>query len=255
MHGEATKHFLDADYYEKSVPLDTIPKFWKEAVEKYSLDTLQAYGTGPWNLQLVYSQLIKAFKEKNLNAIIKLSADIGHYAADLHVPLHATQNYNGQLTNQEGIHGLWETRLYELYSNTYDFFVGRSDYLPNVSEVIWERFSQSFAALDSVLRFEQMATQKFPDKFTLKANGKGTTKVYNEAFCAYYNALLSGMVERRARASVNLVGCLLYSAWVDAGQPDLSKLGLDDLEKDDAEETWLHKLIDKAKMIGRREEH
>ena len=32
------------------------------------------------------------------------------------------------------------------------------------------------------------------------------------------------MVERRLRAAIIAVGSIWYSAWVDAGQPDLSKL-------------------------------
>jgi hypothetical protein len=38
---------------------------------------------------------------------------LGHYIGDAHVPLHTTSNYNGQKTNQHGIHGLWESRIPE----------------------------------------------------------------------------------------------------------------------------------------------
>ena len=47
-------------------------------------------------------RLTRAFKEKNLTRILRLSADIGHYIADAHVPLHTTENYDGQLTDQHG---------------------------------------------------------------------------------------------------------------------------------------------------------
>ena len=39
-----------------------------------------------------------------------------------------------------------------------------------------------------------------------------------------YNQLLSGMVERRLRASIKMTGDIWYTAWVDAGQPDLKPL-------------------------------
>lgn len=52
----------------------------------------------------------------------KASADIGHYIADANVPLHTSENYNGQLTGQEGFHGFWETRLPELFIGSYSFF-------------------------------------------------------------------------------------------------------------------------------------
>ncbi len=250
---EACKHYLDADHYEKKVPLDTIPPRWKEALAKFSLDTLNTYGVGPWNLELIKYQLTKAFEAKNLHLILKLSADLGHYAADLHVPLHSTENYNGQLTNQEGIHGLWESRLYELNFENYDFLIGRAQYLNNVNEVIWQRFSQSYAALDSVLLFERLASERFPDKYVIQNKGYTTAKVYNEAFCNYYHQLLNGMVERRMRASIDLVGSLWFTAWVEAGQPILTDLK--ELPKEeDQEQTLIEKLVEKGKMIGRRED-
>lgn len=250
---EACKHYLDADHYEKSFPIDTIPYHWKDAVAKYGIDTLNAYGIVPWHLQVIKYQLTKAFETKNLYMILKLSADLGHYAADLHVPLHATQNYNGQLTNQEGIHGLWESRVYELFCKDYDFLTGRASYISDMNETIWQRFSQSFAALDSVLLFEKMASEKYPNKYVLQTKGQTNSKIYNETFCAYYHQLLNGMVERRARASIDLIGSLWFTAWVDAGQPNLDNLKEEPREEEE-EKSLFQSLIDKAKMIGRRED-
>jgi hypothetical protein len=59
-------------------------------------------------------RLTNAFREKDQARILKLSAEIGHYVADAHVPLHASTNHNGQLTGQEGIHAFWESRIPEL---------------------------------------------------------------------------------------------------------------------------------------------
>ena len=233
---EACKHYLDADHYEKITPIDTIPHAWKDDLDKYGKDTLNAYGIVPWQIELIKYQLTKAFESKNLYLIIKLSADLGHYAADLHVPLHSTQNYNGQLTGQEGIHSLWESRIFDLFYKDYDFAVGRAFYIENTNETIWNRFSQSFAALDSVIVFEKLATEKYPDKYVLQSLGRNTSKIYNETFCNYYNQLLNGMIERRARASAELVGSLWYTCWVDAGQPNLSNLKYETKEDEDEKE-------------------
>ena len=35
---------------------------------------------------------------------------------------------------------------------------------------------------------------------------------------------MNGMVERRLRTAILAVGSIWYTCWVDAGQPDLSKL-------------------------------
>ena len=74
-------------------------------------------------------RLTDAFKEKDQAKILKLSAEIGHYIADAHVPLHAHSNHNGQYTGQQGIHGFWESRIPELLAEKeWDFFIGKAAY-------------------------------------------------------------------------------------------------------------------------------
>jgi len=220
---EAPRHYLDADYYEQAVPLDTIPHYWKDAVEKFSEDTLKAYGIGPWHLERMIWRLQNAFGKKDKEYILKQSAEIGHYAADLCVPLHSTMNYNGQLTNQKGIHGFWESRLPELYAGNYDFYVGKAVYVEHINSLIWEVFEESFAARDSVLRFEKELSIDFPEekKYAFEEKGNGLVKVYSQEYSKAYDEKLAGMVERRMRRATYLVGCLWYTAWINAGSPDL----------------------------------
>src|SRR6266487_6310152 len=101
---EGMRHYIDIDYYGK-YPYDSLPRKWNDAVVKYSEDTLKANGIVPWWVQTIFARLTNAFKEKNQANILKLSAEIGHYIADAHVPLHTNSNHNGQYTNQQGIHG------------------------------------------------------------------------------------------------------------------------------------------------------
>jgi hypothetical protein len=91
-----------------------LPRGWNEAAAKYTEDTLVKYGIVPWWIQTMHRRLTAAFKEKDGAKILKLSADIGHYIGDAHVPLHASSNHNGQHTGQHGIHGFWESRVPEL---------------------------------------------------------------------------------------------------------------------------------------------
>src|SRR5690606_3261262 len=118
VEGEAEKHFIDLDIYGDSA-LWVLPKYWPEAIEKFSEDSLRENGIGPWSAYLTMLSLTRAFEQKNTAAILRLSADLGHYLGDLNVPLHTTENYNGQLTGQEGIHGFWESRVPELMATGY----------------------------------------------------------------------------------------------------------------------------------------
>ena len=222
---EACRHYIDLDHYGAH-PFDSIPKWWKQAVAKYSEDTLKAYGIVPWHIEKMTYRLTEAFKEENLDKILHLSADLGHYVADAHVPLHTTENYNGQLTGQRGIHGFWESRIPELKAEQYDYFTGRAKYIERPIDAAWQAVRESFAAKDSVLIFEADLNKRFSQdrKYAYETKGGTTVKVYSEEYTNEYDKLMNGMVERRMRASIVMVGSLWYTAWVDAGQPDLSRL-------------------------------
>lgn len=255
---EACRHYIDLDYYEKTVPIDTVPKYWKEAVAKYTEDTLNAYGIVPWYIHLMKIRLTEAFKEKDIDKILKLSADIGHYIGDAHVPLHSTMNYNGQMTNQHGIHGFWESRLPELFSNDYDFFVGRARYIKNVQLAAWAASEGSFAAMDSVLSFEITLNKSFGEdrKYAYEQRGQTQVKTYSKEYSKTYHDMLGDQVERRMRASIAMVGSIWYTAWVDAGQPDLTNLTAKPQKMNDEERKKLieeeQQMLQKQ-MIGRQE--
>jgi hypothetical protein len=254
---EAPRHFIDLDHFEVFAPVDTMPKYWNDAVAKYSEDTLKAYGIVPWHINTMRYRLTEAFKAKNTGDILKYSADIGHYIADAHVPLHASENYNGQLTGQNGIHGFWESRLPELFSNEYDFFVGRAYYANDILGLAWNATSGSFAAKDSVLDFERKLNATFPSdkKYTLEQKGQTQVKIYSKEYAKAYHDMLGDQVERRMRASVLAVGCVWYTCWVDAGQPDLNGMKVkavsdEERKKSISEE---HTLLEEKKMLGRDE--
>lgn len=253
--GEAPRHYIDIDHYveEGEDPFEVMPRKWKDAVEMYTEDTLQAYGIIPWHLDVMMGRLTRAFKEENLDRILRYSSDIGHYIGDSHVPLHTTENYNGQLTNQKGIHGFWESRLPELVSNEYDFFVGRAIYIKDPLDYAWETVEQSFRSVDSVLTIERELTKEFASdkKYVYENRGQMLVQTYSEEFSMAYHERLNGMVERRMKRAVLSIGSFWYTAWVNAGQPDLSKLGSkisDDAQKQMEEE---NKLFGVGKIKGR----
>jgi len=226
--GEAQRHYIDIDHYAANGqdPFEAVPKRWTDAVAKFTEDTLQAYGIVPWHIQVMKFRLQKAFESKNIDLILKNATEIGHYIGDAHVPLHTTENYNGQLTGQRGIHGLWESRIVELNAEDYDYFVGKGKYIPNVLDFAWEAVKQSNAAVDSVLSMEKELTAEFPSdqKYTYETRGNVVIQTYSKAFCDEYQKRMNGMVERRMRQAIIAVGSIWYTAWVDAGQPDLAKL-------------------------------
>lgn len=225
VEGEAPRHFIDVDIYGDSAAWK-MPKYWKDAVAKYTEDTLQAYGIVPWHIEVMKHRLTRALHEGDVQRILLYSADIGHYIGDANVPLHTTENYNGQLTGQYGIHGFWESRLPELFSDDYDFFLGQASYVEDTQERAWEAVRAAHTALDSVLRFERELTERMGEdrKFAYETRGRVTVRTYSQEFSRAYHRVLGGQVERRMRAAVRMVGDIWYTCWVDAGQPDLNQL-------------------------------
>ena len=236
--GEGPKHYIDIDHYG-NYPYEELPRKWSEAVTKFSEDSLQVYGIVPWWVQVMLSKLTSAFKEKDQNKILKLSAEIGHYIADAHVPLHANSNHNGQFTNQQGIHGFWESRIPELLADKeWDFFIGKAEYIKDPGNFIWQRVLESAAAADTVLRFEKELTALFPadQKFAFENRNGVTIRQYSSAFTRAYNTRLKGMVERRMRQAIFAVASFWYTAWVNAGEPDLTKLSNKKFSPDELKE-------------------
>ena len=124
---EGPRHYIDIDQYG-TYPYPSLPRKWNDAVAKFGEDSLRQHGIVPWHVQTMLHRLTDAFKEKNYSLIMKYSAEIGHYISDAHVPLHASSNHNGQLTNQKGIHGFWESRVPELLAEKeFDFFIASRD--------------------------------------------------------------------------------------------------------------------------------
>ncbi|MBC7628160.1 MAG: S1/P1 Nuclease [Ferruginibacter sp.] len=255
---EGARHFIDIDHYG-IYPYTSLPRKWKEAIIKFGEDSLREYGIVPWHIQTMLSRLTNAFKEKNFSKIMKNSAELGHYIADSHVPLHANSNHNGQYTNQRGIHGFWESRVPELLAEKeFDFFIGKAAYIANPLEFAWARVLESAKAADSVLHVEKELTMQFDaDKKYAFENRNGVLiRQYSSAFTIAFNKKLEGMIERRMRQSIFAVASFWYTAWVNAGQPDLTALSKKQFSADDmkAFDELNTQWRSGSKMIGKHDE-
>ena len=252
---EAPRHFIDTDRYG-AAPFDSIPQKWKDAVEKYGDRVLYENGIVPWQIERTYYSLTAAFRARDSLRILKLSADLGHYVSDAHVPLHTTENYNGQLTGQIGIHGFWESRLPELFHKEYDFLVGRAQYIANPLKEAWTIVKKAQSYKDSVLLIEARLNKTFPSnqKFTYSERNGRVERQYSEAYARAYHDAMDGMVETQMRSSILKTGSYWYSAWIDAGQPNLRDLIKTEITAQERLETEKERQsYEKGKIIGRTE--
>ncbi len=220
---EDTKHFIDLEMFGPNAAND-MPLDWASAVRKYGVDSLKKYGWGPYNAMMQMEHLTAAFKSKNKDSILFYAADLGHYIGDLHVPLHTTVNYDGQMTGQKGLHGLWESYIPELTMNDYNLYAKHTAvYLKNPAEALWKDIRKANALLPDMFAKEAKLTTKFtPDtKYkTMMRYGK-EAKVYTKEFAEAYAIELGPTINGQLLASANLLSDFWYTAWVNAGKPDL----------------------------------
>jgi hypothetical protein len=226
---EAEQHFIDIDRYGK-YPFPELPRRFEDAVKKYTLDTVRANGVVPWRIAAFTDSLTHAFKMKNLDKILFFAANVGHYVADAHVPLHTTENYDGQLTGQKGLHARWESEIPERFMRhleTQNEPAPRAKYIANKTEESFKWVLESYLMVDSVLKCDLKAKEGLkPEeiyKVVIDKNGR-EREIYTPLYYERFKQALGDMVERRFEQAIERVASVWYSAWIDAGRPDLTEL-------------------------------
>lgn len=221
---EGPRHYLDAELYEATI--DSIPRRWNDALKRYGLQKLHKQGILPWQIHISYLRLVQAFQQQDSLRILKAAADLGHYIADAHVPLHTTENHNGQLSNQIGIHAFWESRIPELFADQYNFVVGKAHYVSAPLTESWSIVTHTHSLVDSTLRTEIQVGRQFPErrKYEFSKRKGKLLKQYSKGYSMAYSKCMNNMVEKQMTAAVLAIASFWYSAWVDAGQPDTNHL-------------------------------
>ncbi|TVR82689.1 MAG: hypothetical protein EA409_04595 [Saprospirales bacterium] len=235
---------LDLNYqrfFNQRVPRDFYRAPWSYSLDEWSeLDSLypdlnggcatifienhiSKYGIIPYYLPILQRNLTRAMKHGDKARILRHAADIGHYIGDAHVPLHTTVNYNGQLTGQEGIHAFWESRIPELFAEEFDLIVGRAEYIENKEEFFWDVVMDTHLKVDSVLTIEQYLRETYPEDAQICFDDRTFQTIQQPCreFALAYEREMNGMVERQMRKTIFAIGSAWYTAWVDAGQPEL----------------------------------
>lgn len=222
---EGGRHFMDMEFYFERYGQDTLKIFdiaFYQLQSKFQ-DTIFETGYAYWNILQKYDQLIEAFKTQNQSQIVKLSGEIGHYIGDIHVPLHTTENYNGQLTNQHGIHALWETSLLKNQWEDLISYVPQAQYYPNVDEIIQQTILSSHSYVKTVLESDANARTKLNGKIY-----KGETHSYNNLdvhpkYVQMVKNVQLPILKERMLGSIHLTASIWYSAWIEAGKPILNQ--------------------------------
>ncbi|MGC8594983.1 MAG: zinc dependent phospholipase C family protein [Candidatus Kryptoniota bacterium] len=218
---EGYYHYMDLDKYGR-YPFRNIPGDYNEAVKEFGYETVLKNGIVPWMVKWMTDSLTYAMEKKDVPLILRLSADLGHYVADMHVPFHSTENYDGQLTGNVGIHFRWESGIPEHFGANYNYRgIEGADYFKHPAQQAFEILTGSYELILPSLKADSLAKSGLIGDQLYKVERKEGKKVYiySNEYYERFNKNLDGMVEAQIRLAIHDVASYWYTAWVNAGKP------------------------------------
>jgi hypothetical protein len=215
---EDPNHFLDIDALGEPPPFAGVPRDFDAYVARYGKAGVEKLGRLPWQATEVYGRLVEAFKVMGRGTSYGaenaryLSAVMAHYVEDAHQPLHAAENYDGQLSGQRGIHSRFETELPLRYWSRMAHPAVRTRPIGDMKTFMFTTVVESNALVASVLAADKSAAARLaPD-----ANGRRT---YDDTYYAAMYRDLGSQLQKRLAETTNAVASVLVAAWTDAGKP------------------------------------
>ena len=234
---EGPRHYINLEAFGVST-MDSLPSNMQQLKARYSDSVLQIAGSLPWYILQMEDKLTKAFQGKRKTEIIFVAANLAHYIGDANMPLHTSLNHDGQLTNQKGVHAFFEGQLPELFGKEYNLNTGNAKYIDDLSKETWRMVQASFIKADTLLAVDRKLKETFPKEKIYKTDSKGNIiknkfndPVHSYAYAKKYHEALNGMVERQIREAIKETADFWYTAWANAGKPDLSDLDPGELTK------------------------
>jgi hypothetical protein len=209
---EPPRHFLDMDAYGP-YPFDGLPRDYDAAVAKWGKEMVQKNGLLPWRTAEVYDRLVRAFvDQKNgrsyaLENIKFFTSVVAHYVSDAHVPFHAITNYDGQLTNQHGVHVRFETELFARYRATLAVAPAKVVITASPRDFVFDTLIESARLAEVGLAADREAI--------------GSGDVYDAAYFDRFFAKIRPTLERRIGESIGAVAAIVARAWEEGGRPEL----------------------------------
>lgn len=206
---EEFKHYIDIDKYAEFVSLGRIPQTFDSVVSIYPYDTVIKFGVLPWATLNTFDSLRNCFQRHDFAKAKIFAADLGHYVADGHMPLHITANYNGQFTGAYGIHSRYESTMIGAYISQITYTGDSISKINDVNQYIFNYLYTNYSYCNSVLLADTYAK-------TL-AGGSTTSSTYKAELWNQSKVFTVDLFKRASHALAELI----YTAWIEAGSPSL----------------------------------
>jgi hypothetical protein len=215
---ESMRHYIDIDNYPEFISTGHIPSTYDSVVSIHGLTYVEDHGILPWATMTMYDSLRMAFQQQDWHKAMLHASDLGHYVGDAHNPLHLTENYNGQMTGQSGVHSRYESDMVYYFFNSLSNYTGETVYqIPDVNSYIFDYIYYNQPYVDSILSADIYAE-----------NLVGNNDTY-----PYYQALWNRTQNFTLMLFHNGSHCLaelIYTAWIEAGSPVMTS-GISELDE------------------------
>lgn len=200
---EGPRHYIDLERF-KGVAATNLPPDYKKLAGMTSRKLAAGNGLAPWVILDLQRMLTGAMRSNDWTRAAAVAAAMGHYVADVHQPLHTTENYN-----RVGVHLRWEESMAAFFWRASLIKPGKAVYL-----------ADPWAAL---LGWIEQAHARYPEIY--EADRKASTAAGNavdspEYFQALWDKTQPLFVSQVSAAATDLAS-LWYTAWVDAGRPSI----------------------------------
>jgi hypothetical protein len=203
--GEEFRHYIDIDSYPEFMA-GAMPHDRAALEAQYGAQTVLEIGIVPWAVGEVVATLTQQLQAQQLAAAALTIADLCHYVGDATQPLHCTENYNGQLTGNTGIHSRYETTMMSGHIGDLSTpLMAVADYASPV-DAMFGIVSGSWDRVDDLLQADN----------TAKAASGGS---YNSVYYASLWNGTQGFTRTRIDSACVATASFVYTAWIDAGRP------------------------------------
>jgi hypothetical protein len=205
---ESPRHYIDIDNYPEFLETGKIAFSYNEVLKTHGENFVLTQGILPWATLTSYDSLVNCFIREDWQKAEFFAADLGHYVADGHMPLHITRNYDGQFSNNNGIHSRYESTMVTKFENDISYSGYPAIFIQNPDDYIFNYLFKNYSLIDSILE---------ADNYARNLTGSTSSNSYTNVLWEQTQNFTVQLFKNASQSFASLI----YTAWVNAGSPKM----------------------------------